>query len=203
MMAFAEHVSEGIAVVDTNGTICFVNTLWAKMHGYAAPSELAEKNICLFHTPRQVKTIVLPLFEEVRQKGAFEVSLDHTRKDSSAFQTRTKIIALNDTAGQHLGFILFAKDLTENKSAEKSHAELRRANEQLQKQVAKMFETKQLLVQQIDKLKNKSDELHNEILDRNPAQEPNEEAIPIREIPPFDPVKLKALADMAKRLATK
>jgi PAS domain S-box-containing protein len=203
LIAFAEHVGDGIAIIDLNGTVCFANTSWAKMHGYVTPGELIEKNLCLFHTPGQIKTVVLPLMEEVRQKGTLEVPLEHVRNDSSAFQTLTKIIVLNGTGGKNLGFIIFAKDVSEHKRFEQSSAKLKLANEHLQEQIAQMCESKQSLVQRIDKIKNKSDELHSEILDHSAAEEQNNEAIPIREIPPFDPKKLKALADLAKRLAKK
>jgi PAS domain S-box-containing protein len=202
LIAFAEHAHEGIAFIDPNGTVCFANSAWARMHGYILSSELIKKNLCIFHTPKEVRTGILPLIEQVKQKGGLQATLEHIRADGSAFQGLTKIIALNNGEGHNLGFVIFAADLTENLLHQQSLEALRLANEHLQKQVMQMCEKKRSLAEQIDDIKNKSDLLQSEISER-PYNEPQNEAIPIREIPPFDPKKLKALADLAKRLSNK
>jgi PAS domain S-box-containing protein len=182
LIAFAEHVSEGVAFVDLNGTIYFVNTSWARMHSFAAPNELIGKNISLFHTPAQVKAGVLPLMEKVRQVGHFEGPLEHIRSNGTAFKTLTKAVALNSAGSKTFGLAIFATDITERSQL----AQLEHVNKQLQNQLAQMCKMGQSSAQ-----------------NSAPAQEWNEEPMPIREIPPFDPKKLKALADLAKRLAGK
>jgi PAS domain S-box-containing protein len=45
-----QQMDQGIAIIDPNGIICFVNMPWAKMHGYKTSNELLGKQISTFHT---------------------------------------------------------------------------------------------------------------------------------------------------------
>lgn len=199
--AFAEHAHEGIAFIDLNGTIVFANSYWTKMHGYTTQNELLKKNLCLFHTPREIRTGVLPFIEQVKQKGSLQMMLEHIRCNGSAFQALTKIVALNNDEGQNLGFVIFATDTTETLYLKQSLDSLKLANDHLHKKLVQLCENKRSIVNQIDKIKNTSDKLQTEIIDMDSSGRQNEEAIPIREIRPFDPKKIKELADLAKRLS--
>jgi PAS domain S-box-containing protein len=53
---FAELVGQGIVFVDMTDIICFANTAWVKMHGYAKSEELTGKNISICHSQQQLVT---------------------------------------------------------------------------------------------------------------------------------------------------
>ena len=48
--------SEGVAVVDMEGNLKYLNDAFAEMHGYSA-EELVGKNISIFHTPDQIPSV--------------------------------------------------------------------------------------------------------------------------------------------------
>ena len=45
LSAIAEQAAEGVAVIDLDGTIRFVNVEWARMHGCDSPNELCGRHI--------------------------------------------------------------------------------------------------------------------------------------------------------------
>jgi len=49
----AEQSTEGMAIVDLEGNLIFLNNSFANMHGYD-PDELIGKNLSIFHTPDQM-----------------------------------------------------------------------------------------------------------------------------------------------------
>ena len=65
----AEQAEEGIALIGLNGTIQFVNTAWARMHGYNTRNELTGRHIGIFHTEEQMRTDVIPFIEETKCRG--------------------------------------------------------------------------------------------------------------------------------------
>jgi PAS domain S-box-containing protein len=198
---FAGFVSQGIAFVDLNGIICFANTAWVKMHGYAPSEHITGKNISIFYAQHQPVPGVPFVIEETRHKGYFEGSLEHVRLDGSPFQAQVRIIILR-AAGKEVGYAVFATDLPESNHFEQLLAELRMENQQLHNRVTQLCKSEQSLTQEISKIKDEKDESINKIYncDVDEKQSGNPSA---REKPLFDPEKLKSLADLAKRLAEK
>jgi PAS domain S-box-containing protein len=192
---FAEFVSQGIVFVDLKGTICFANTAWLKMHGYAASEEITGKHISICYTQQKSMTDMQHFIEEVRQKGCFEGCLEHIRTDGSSFQTQARIIILR-ASSKEVGYAVFATDLSESKRFEQLLAELTLANQQLQEQVAELCLEEQSLTPDLNKM-------DNEKLNYDVGGEQSEEVFSINEKPLFDPEKLKYLSDLAKRLAVK
>lgn len=195
---FAEFASEGIVFVDLKGTICFANTAWVKMHGYAASKEITGKNISICHAQQPLAAGLQPFIEEARQNGYFEGLFEHTHKDGSSFQAQVKIIILR-ASGKEVGYAVFATDLSEYRRFEELLAELNLSNQQLKEQIAELCITEQSLTQDIGKIKTETDKIHNCDVD----EEKSEEVSFVREKPLFDPEKFKSLGDLAKRLARK
>jgi PAS domain S-box-containing protein len=65
----AEQANEGVVMVDLDSSLRFVNEAWARMHGYKTKDELIGKQLSLFHTKEQMKSDVIPLFEETKRCG--------------------------------------------------------------------------------------------------------------------------------------
>ena len=109
-----EKTNEGIAVVDLNGNLLFLNETWSKMHGYKSKDELFGKHLRLFHTKEQMKTNVIPLLEKTKQFGQIVDTIEHIKRNRTVFATRTKMTSVRDGAGNATGFIIFAANISES-----------------------------------------------------------------------------------------
>jgi PAS domain S-box-containing protein len=212
-----EKTEVGIIVIDLKGIVHFVNTAWAKMHGYATSNELLGKPIDLFHTKEQMESTVTPSIRKTRRAGEFIGMIENVRRDGTALPTRTKMVLLKDQKNKAGGVMTFAMDMTENKRLkegfEQSAAEMERLKEQvvqLQDQLARRECVESELQEYCERLEQRVEQLstegrtadegaEREQAEKIAAQERGEELS--REVKPlFDPEKLKALAEMAKQL---
>jgi len=191
-----EQAQEGIAVIDLAGTIGFVNSKWAKMHGYNSARELVGKQISVLHTEQQMKTDVIPFITETQRRGQLAGPVEHLRKDGTRFITEMKMTLARDEQGKAIGFMCFALDITERKQAEgqweKLHTELKSrierqageleaAGEKLQQQTAEREQAEKVwqeyqselegrLEQQAAELTAANEKLQREIAGRKQAE---------------------------------
>jgi PAS domain S-box-containing protein len=121
-----EQAGDGIAIVDLDGYVQFVNSGWAEMHGSPA-DELQGKHISVFHTAEQVRTELNPFITSAREKGSQQREIGHSRKDGSIFPAWTSCSIIEDERGKPIGFVHVASDVTNRKRAEEA---LRRAKEE-------------------------------------------------------------------------
>jgi PAS domain S-box-containing protein len=133
-----EQSSEGIVVVDLKGVLRFVNTAWAKMHGYGNSSELVGKRIGLFHTEEQMKSEVMPFMKEAKRRGRFMGPLGHVRRDGTTFPTRMKMAMLRNEGGKASGMMVFAADITEYKEVEDALGDTTKRLKELQQQIEQL-----------------------------------------------------------------
>ena len=110
----AEKANEGIAVVDLDGSLLFVNEAWCEMHGYKSKDELIGKQLSIFHTKEQMKTNVIPLLAETRQSGRTEGTIGHIKSNGTVFVTQTEMISVGDGTGKAAGFIVFAANISQS-----------------------------------------------------------------------------------------
>ncbi|HUT30000.1 MAG TPA: PAS domain-containing protein [Sedimentisphaerales bacterium] len=239
----SEKTEEGIVVIDLRGTIHFVNTAWAKMHGYQASKQLLGKHIHAFHNMTQMQTAVNPSLEQTKRTGEFAGQIEHVRRDGHTFPTHTKMIVLKDEKDEPAGIMVFAKDVTELRRLQD---ELNETAGQLEKlklqigqsrsQIAEHEQIESELQKYCDQLEQRIEELTAEskvVKERRPPQTVTREPEPAAQasmeereqrresavevsspdqeetdqtdesremLVPLDPKKLKAIADMAKRL---
>jgi PAS domain S-box-containing protein len=181
-----EQAGEGIAVLDLNGTIQFVNATWTKMHGYNTRHELVGKQISVFHTKEQMERDVIPFIEEVKRRGQLTGPIEHMRSDGTPFLTEMKMIVVRDESGQSIGLIGFVTDITERKRAEErlkqQTTELTATNEKLQQQVGECEQAEtqwqehrsqleQRIEQQTAELTAVNEKLQHEIAERDQRKE--------------------------------
>ncbi len=114
-----EQSVDGIAVADMNGTIQFVNTAWAQMHGYSV-EEFLGKPLSISHTEEQMQQEVGPANEQVIATGSHQAEIGHVRKDGTTFPTWMTIAVLTDKEGKPIGLVATARDITEQKKAEQA-----------------------------------------------------------------------------------
>jgi PAS domain S-box-containing protein len=201
----ADQAMGAIVVVDFSGVIQFVNTAWARMHGYEDSRELIGKSINLFHTEEQMKTDVIPFIEEVKRRGQLAGPVEHIRRNGAPFTTEMLMVILRDRAGKALGLIGFAADITGNENiiaeleqyrnhlaelVELRTHELKVINDQLQREITEREEVEKYIRQQVDELtavnkqlQGKIDELSakSDIAEANVFEtiSPNETAVPL------------------------
>ena len=182
----AERAGEGIAVLDLNGTIRFVNAAWATMHGYNTRHELVGKKISVCHTEEQMKSDVIPFIDEVKYRGQLMGPVEHIRRDGAPFLTKTKMILVRDESGKGIGLISFITDITESKQVEKrlrqQAAESIAANEKLQQQISQHEQAEvkwqqqhsrleQRVAEQAAELTAANEKLQHEIAARNQKED--------------------------------
>ncbi|MCP4543604.1 MAG: PAS domain S-box protein [Chloroflexi bacterium] len=109
-----EQTGDGIAVADLEGNILYVNPAWAQMHGYTV-EEIQGKHLFMFYTEEQAKSEVMPFNEIVMQAGANSGEIGHVRKDGVIFPTLMTTTVLKDEAGNPVGLVGTARDITATK----------------------------------------------------------------------------------------
>jgi len=114
LVTIAEQTNEGIVVVDSDSSLRFVNEAWAWMHGYKTKEELIGKQLSIFHTEEQIEADVIPLFEKVKHDGQIEGTVEHIKSDGTVFPTQTKMILVEDEAGNTSGVIVFAANIRQH-----------------------------------------------------------------------------------------
>ncbi len=118
-----DQATEGMAIVDMEGAISFINKAFAEMHGYTV-AELAGRHLSIFHTPDQ-----MPAVEEanrqIREHGRFNGEIWHVHRDGRAFPTLMENSLVLDEAGDPVGMIATLRDITDQKAAENALQEER------------------------------------------------------------------------------
>jgi len=181
-----EQAGEGIIVTDLEGSLRFVNTTWARMHGYGSSSELVGKHISLFHTKEQIKDSMIPFTKAAKSKGRCSGQAGHVRRDGTTFQTQMKMTVVNDKSDKAIGFMVLVTDITK-------HRQLEESLRQGVKQAGELRE-------QIEQLRHQINE-HEQAGETLRQSTPQAKELEEETAPPLDDKKLKELSEMAKRLA--
>jgi PAS domain S-box-containing protein len=119
LINIVDHIGEGVATADLNGTVTYVNQAWADMHGYAVQS-LIGKNISIFHSDEQNADDVIPINKKVLRRGYYRGEVGHKRSDGALFSTHMSSTLQKDNDGRVIGFIGVATDLSEQKKVEEA-----------------------------------------------------------------------------------
>ncbi|MBU8933421.1 MAG: PAS domain S-box protein [candidate division Zixibacteria bacterium] len=118
LSSVAEQCNEGMAQVDVDGNLEFVNRAFAQMHGYE-PEELLGKSLSIFHTADQMLA-VNEINRQVMDSGSFSGEVWHVRRDGTTFPTHMESSLLRDSDGKVIGLIGTMRDITERKRAEEA-----------------------------------------------------------------------------------
>jgi two-component system cell cycle sensor histidine kinase/response regulator CckA len=113
-----EQSSEGVAVVDMDGNLEYLNHAFAEMHGYSA-EELVGKNLSVFHTPEQMPSVEAASLE-IKQKGSFKGEVWHVRRDGTVFPTLMHNSLIRDDTGKPTGMMGTLRDITDIKRTEEA-----------------------------------------------------------------------------------
>ncbi len=116
LSAMVEQSHEGMAVIDFEGNILFVNQALASAHGWQA-IDLIGQNVSVLHPPEEMPA-VQAANREVVEKGNFSGEIWHRHREGSSFPTLMHNSLLHDEEDQPIGIILTARDITDRKRAE-------------------------------------------------------------------------------------
>jgi PAS domain S-box-containing protein len=117
--AISDKAGYGITIVDLEGNVSYVNTSFARMHGYT-PDEIIGKHLSIFHTEKQMAT-VNRLIERLNREGYYVAEeVWHKRNDNSEFPTLMTGTLIKAANGTPLYMAGTAIDITERKQAEEA-----------------------------------------------------------------------------------
>ncbi|MFQ5399729.1 MAG: PAS domain S-box protein [Anaerolineae bacterium] len=120
------QTSEGIAVLDRDGRILFINRAFAHLHGYT-PEELRGEHYSIFHSPEQ-RAAAEAAVQQLWGTGEFRGEVWHVRRDGARFPALMRNSVLRDPEGRVIGAIATLRDITEEKATE---AALQQRNREL------------------------------------------------------------------------
>jgi len=106
---------DGIAMVDINGNLRFVNDAWAKMHG-VTKEEIMHKNLCEFPASQHLENLQhkdISLLEN----GFFDGEVEHTHKSGRKFPTLMSNTLLKGKNQEPIGMLWVMRDITRVKKA--------------------------------------------------------------------------------------
>ena len=122
-----EQSSEGLAVVDLEGRVVFLNKAFAEMHGYSQ-AEVVGRHLSVFHNEEQMSE-VNEANRQLKMHDLFSGEIWHTRADGSVFPGLMHNSVLRDHEGSPIGLIGTLRDISDIKKTEE---ELRRSHEALE-----------------------------------------------------------------------
>ena len=105
-----EQTHEGIAIIDTQGTVLYSNHAFANMHGYSS-SELQGKNLSIFHISEQMPQVESAI-RETLETGSFTGEIWHSHKNGTAFPAMMHTTLIRNDDGNAVGLIGTMRDIT-------------------------------------------------------------------------------------------
>jgi len=137
-----EQSSEGIAIVDLDGNLEYLNDAFAKMHGYT-PEELVDKHLSVFHTPQQMPSVEATN-RKLKETGDFKGEIWHVTRNGTEFPTLMHNSLIRDATNKPIGMMRTVRDISDIKQAQEA---LRESEEKFRK----IFETVPSSIVLIDK----------------------------------------------------
>ena len=131
-----EQSSEGIMLIDLEGSVRFVNRAFAAMHGYT-PEAAMGRHYSVFHSQQQIPAVE-EAFREIQTRGHFAGELWHCRADGSVFPGLVHNSILRNHKGVPTGLVVTLRDVTDLKEAEE---QLRASHEALETRWPSVRET--------------------------------------------------------------
>ena len=110
-----DQSSEGIALVDLEGYVMFLNRAFAEMHGYST-EELIGKHLSIFHTTDQMSE-VSAANEQAKVTGRFHGEIAHVKKNGEVFPTIMQNTLLHNENGSPFAILGTMQDISVIKEA--------------------------------------------------------------------------------------
>ena len=104
---------DGIAIVNLELELIYVNDAFARMHGYS-PEEMVRMKSEQLHNVVQLEEMKSRL-HEIKTVGSWMGEANHIKKDGTFFPTYMSVTLLKDETGKLTGIVAVCKDITEYK----------------------------------------------------------------------------------------
>jgi PAS domain S-box-containing protein len=205
-----ERIAEGMALVDLEDRLLFLNQHFATMYGYGV-GELVSKHLAILCPPEQFFSLAAAS-EQVRRSGVFTGELVHSRKDGSLLPVLSTMSLIRDDGGFPVGMIITVRDISEFKLAEeiyihsvKKFQQLKVGLEDQLREAAKQLEDSQSGQKHYTKLLEQTNEALNMVIAETENRNREREQAVYRNLstnvlPIVDQLKSERLADSLKPL---
>jgi PAS domain S-box-containing protein len=107
----------GVAIVDTDRRILYVNRAEAEMHGYTKEELLGQKASIFAPKKLHAKPIPAP---ELKKIDSWQRESTNIRKDGSTYPVEILSDLVTDTDGEPVGIVSISRDITEKKEREEA-----------------------------------------------------------------------------------
>ena len=132
--SLADRCDDGIAIIDGDGVIQFVNETWASMHGNDKKDLLVGRHISSFYS-RKVADEVNRFLAQTKLLGWYIATVNQIRSDGSSFAAQVKMVVLKDESAKPCGILLILSDMSRlgemQKMIERTNVELEAIKERL------------------------------------------------------------------------
>jgi len=117
-----EQSPNGIAFIDLEGNLNFLNSTWNLMHGYG-DNENDSGTIRQFYTVESFETDIIPAFKKAMENGNWKGESRHLKKNGEVFTDDLSVSLIKNTDGIPEGYVVISHDLTDRLAAEKKAVE--------------------------------------------------------------------------------
>ncbi len=111
-----EQSIDGMAISDLEAKLTYVNSAFARAHGYSPKEMIGMKAVDLLKKEELDK--YTNGFNEVKTLGSWTCETEHIRKDGTSYPAFISVNLLKDTEGRATGVLTVLRDITEQKKLE-------------------------------------------------------------------------------------
>jgi PAS domain S-box-containing protein len=130
------QIHDAVITTDKHYQITYWNQGAEKLYGYTA-AEMKAQSITLFCLPEHRETLSETLLEPLHSTGSYEIEMPQLKKSGETFFARLSLSLLCNLAGETIGVISFAIDITQHEQLETTlKAEQVVLNQQLAERLA-------------------------------------------------------------------
>lgn len=113
----SDNANFGIAIVDNDGKILYVNEYFASVHGYTI-DEVIDNMYTMFHNEKQMQSLKDARQEMMQQGGISGHEIYHVKKDGTEFPMLHHTVTIRDKQDTPIFSAVMAFDITKRKRAE-------------------------------------------------------------------------------------
>ncbi|MDR3395555.1 MAG: EAL domain-containing protein [Parasulfuritortus sp.] len=105
---------QAIVITTSQGEIIRVNPMFSEMTGFE-PEDVIGRNLSILETDTHGPDFIADLWHELKSEGSWVGEVWKRRKNGETFATWESASAVDDEAGNHLGYIFMFQDITDRK----------------------------------------------------------------------------------------
>lgn len=120
LMAFAvEHTQQGVAILDRESAVAFVNDGFAQMTGYSRKRAVGKPLQELLACPQQNELEWQQIAQCFRDGKGCELEMNCRTQSNDSFRGIAELRPMVEATGQYMQFVLFLRDVSAQRASEK------------------------------------------------------------------------------------